>query len=75
MSAQISYPETTFRAGSSCLLPPPVPRCVVHNPPDGGAGHQYGEAAHQAVDPDQLEAEVPRVVDIVMVVPESEQTE
>ena len=57
------------------MLPPPVPRCVVHNPPDGGAGHQYGEAAHEAVDPDQLEAEVPRVVDIVMVVPESEQTE
>ena len=45
----------------------PVPRGAVHDSPDGGAGHEDGEAADQAVDPDQLEAGVTLIVDIVMV--------
>ena len=36
----------------------PVPRGVVHHPPDGRAAHKDREAAHQAVDPDQLETGV-----------------
>ena len=36
----------------------PVPRGIVNHPPDGGAAQEDGEAAHQPVDADQLEAGV-----------------